>query len=122
MFRVCLFVMVVVLRRLVQELGKGCHVRRSWRRRFPFAAGNSLLDLLEQPFIPVRIFERGKRVVGTTLRISPGAAWVFRGVVEHAVGVMKDFAHFDAVIDQVSARGVDVVYGEDEVVSPARLG
>ena len=39
MLGVRLLVVAVVLLRLVEELGKGCHVRGSCSRRFPFAAG-----------------------------------------------------------------------------------
>src|SRR5206468_8548506 len=43
-------------------------------------------DFLEQPAVPVWIFERGKRVVRTALRVAPGAAWMLQSVVEGAAG------------------------------------
>jgi hypothetical protein len=59
-------------------------LRRPWLVlvRLPFAAGKPRLDLLEQPAVPVRILERGKREVGTTLRVAPADAWALHGVVE----------------------------------------
>jgi hypothetical protein len=50
----------VVFRRLVEEVGEGCHVRGSSSRRFPLAAGKPRPDLLDQPGVPVRILERGE--------------------------------------------------------------
>src|SRR5262245_24982426 len=70
-----LLVVVVVLRRLAEELRKGCDVRGSCSRRLPLAAGKPRADLLEQPTVPVRILERGEREVGTTLRVAPADAW-----------------------------------------------
>src|SRR5437868_14691534 len=69
-------VVAMVLFRLVEQLCKGCDVHGSCSRQLPLAAGKPRLDLLEQPAVPVRILERGKRVVGTTLRIAPADAWV----------------------------------------------
>src|SRR5262245_47097467 len=54
-----LLVVVVVLRRLVEELGKGCDVHGS-SRRLPLASGKPRLYFLEQPTVPVRILERRK--------------------------------------------------------------
>src|SRR5215475_10323775 len=62
-----LLVVVVVLRCLVEEFCKSRDVLGSCSRRLPLAAGKPRRDLLEQPAIPVRIIERGERVVGTTL-------------------------------------------------------
>src|SRR5262245_52788322 len=81
--------------------------------RLPFAPGKSRRDLLEQPAVPVRILERGKREVRTTLRIAAADARVLHGVVEGASGVVKDFAYVDTAGEQVVAGGVDVVDGED---------
>lgn len=77
------------------------------------AAWKPRLDLLEQPAVPVRILERGKRIVGTTLRVAPGNAWVLHGVVEGAAGIVKNLAHVDALGDQVVAGGIDVMYRQD---------
>src|SRR5947207_8841659 len=74
MLAVRLFVLAVVLLRVVEELGKRCNVHGLCSRRLPFAAGKSRRDLLEQPAVPVWILKRGKRVVGTTLRIAPADA------------------------------------------------
>src|SRR5437773_510183 len=94
-----------------------CLVSRNWT----FAAGKSRRDLLEQPAVPVWILKRGKRVVGTTLRIAPADARVLYGVVEGAAGVVEDLTHLDAAGDQVVASGVDVVHGEDQDVRRASL-
>src|SRR5580700_6490194 len=64
-----LLVVVVVLRRLAEKLGQGCDVHGWSARRFPFAPGGPRRDLLDQPAVPVRILKRGKRAVGTTLRV-----------------------------------------------------
>src|SRR5262249_14323199 len=66
---VCLLVVVVVLRCLAEEVRQGVNVQ-SPCSRLPFAAGQPGPDLLEQPAIFVRILERGKRVVGTTLGVA----------------------------------------------------
>src|SRR6478735_9239054 len=50
-----LLVVVVVLRRLVEKLCKGCDVRGSCLLRLPLAAGKPRLDLLEQPTVPIRV-------------------------------------------------------------------
>src|SRR5262245_55852320 len=100
---------------LVQELGESCDVHGRCLRRFPFAAGKTRRDLLEQPAVPVWILKRGEREVGTTLRVAPSNARVLHGVVEGAAGVVEDLADFDAAGDQVVASGVDVIYGEDQV-------
>src|SRR5215207_698125 len=60
-------VVAVVLFRLVEELCKGCDVHGSCSRHHPLAAGKPRLDLLKQPAVPIRVLERGKRVIGTTL-------------------------------------------------------
>jgi hypothetical protein len=83
-------VAVVVLRRLAQEFCKACHVGGARPRQLPLAAGKPRRDLLEQPAIPVRILERGKRVVGTTLRVTSGDARVVNGVVEGAASVVEN--------------------------------
>src|SRR5262245_46194630 len=75
------FVVAVPGLRLAEELCKGdVHVSRS--RRLPLAARQPRLDLLQQPAVPVRILERGERVVGTTLGVAPDDAGVLHGVVE----------------------------------------
>src|SRR5215213_3294479 len=119
---VCLLVEIVVLRRLAEELCKGCDVHGSCPRQLPLAAGKPRLDLLKKPAVPVRVLERGKREVGTTLRVAPGDAWVLHGVVEGAGGVVEDLAHVDAAGDQVVPGRVDVVHGEDQTVPRARDG
>jgi hypothetical protein len=43
-----LLVVAVVLRRLAEELGKGCDVHRWCARQLPIAAGKSRRDFLEQ--------------------------------------------------------------------------
>lgn len=63
MFCVRLFVMVVALRRLVEQFGKGCDVRLHPLRE-------PLLDLLQQPTVAVGIVERRIRGVGTAFGIS----------------------------------------------------
>src|SRR6516225_5029982 len=117
-----LLVVAVVLCRLTEELCKGCDVHGPRWRQLPFTAGKPRLDLLEQPAVPIRILERGKRVVGTTLRVAPADAWVLHGVVEGAAGVVEDLAHVNPAGDQVVAGGVDVVHGEDQAVHRARRG
>src|SRR4029453_3130713 len=77
-----LLVSVVVLRRLAEELCKGCDVHGSSSRQLPLASGKPSRDLLEQPTVPVRFLERGKREIGTTLTVAPADAWVLHGVVE----------------------------------------
>ena len=67
MFGMRLFVPAVVLFRFVKELGEFGYVHRFWSLRLPFAAGKSRRDFLQQPSVPVRIFERGKRSVGPML-------------------------------------------------------
>jgi hypothetical protein len=42
---------VVVLRRLAEELCKGCDVHSSCSRQLPLAAGKPRLDLLEEPAV-----------------------------------------------------------------------
>src|SRR5580700_11828736 len=87
-----LLVVAVVLRRLAEKLGQGCDVHGWCARQLPFAAGCPRRDLLEQPAVPVRVLKRGKRVVGTTLRVAPAHACVLPGL-EDAAGVVKDLAH-----------------------------
>jgi hypothetical protein len=96
MFRVRLLVVVVVLRRFAQELCKGRDVNGSCLLLLPFAARKSLLDLLQQPAVPVWILKRGKREVGTTFRVAPNDARVLHGVVEGAASVVEDLADVDA--------------------------
>src|ERR1700678_1892645 len=97
-----LLVVTVVLRRLAEKLGQSCDVHGWCARHLPFAAGSTRPDLLEQPAVPVRILKRGKRVVGTTLRVAPAHVCVLPGL-EDAAGVVKDLAHVDAAGDQVGA-------------------
>jgi hypothetical protein len=80
-----LLVVVVVLGRFTEELCKGRDVHGSCSRLLPFAAGKPLLDLLEQPAVPVWILKRGKREVGTTLRVAPSDARVLGGVIHSCV-------------------------------------
>src|SRR5215211_3931180 len=105
MLGVRLLVVAMVHFRLVEELCEGCDVRGLCLHRLPLAAGKSCLDLLEQPAVAVRILERGKRVVGTTLRVAPADARILHGVVEGAAGVVEDLAYVDATGDQVVADG-----------------
>src|SRR5437868_5583920 len=60
-----LLVVVVLLCCLAQQLWQGCEVHGSCSRQLPLTTGKPRLDLLEQPSVPVRILERGKREVGT---------------------------------------------------------
>src|SRR5262245_12342400 len=108
----------VVLLRLAEELCKGCDVHVS----FPFATSKPCRDLLEQPAVPVRVLERGKREVGTTLRVASGDTRVLHSVVEWAAGIVEDLAHIDAAGYEVVAGGLDVVHGEDQAVCRAGLG
>src|SRR5437868_1473150 len=96
MLAVRLFVLAVVLLRVAEKLCKSCDVLRS----FPFTAGKSRHDPLEEPAVPVWILERCKRVVGTTLRVAPADARVVHGVVERAASVVKDLAYVDAARDR----------------------
>ena len=102
-----LLVAVVVLRRLMEEICKRCDVRDS--RRLPLAAGKPRLDLLDQPTVPVRIFERDKREVRTTFRIAPADALGLDRVVKRSTGIMENLADIDTTSAQFSARGIDVV-------------
>lgn len=79
-----LLVVAVAFLRLAEEFCKVCDIHGSRSRQLLFTAGKPRLDLLEQPAVPVRIIERGKRVVGTTLRVAPADAWVLYGVAEGA--------------------------------------
>src|SRR5688500_9453199 len=67
----------------------------------PFAAGEPLLDFLKLPAVPVRIFERGEREIGTAFRVAPGDARFLHRVVERAAGVMEDLTGVDAPADQL---------------------
>src|SRR5918996_4136029 len=104
MFSVCPLVLAVMLLGFTEKLRQRTDVERS----FPFAAGKSRRDLLEQPAVPVWILERGKREVGTTFRVAPRHARVLHGIVEGAAGVVEDLGDVDAAGDQVLAGGVDV--------------
>jgi hypothetical protein len=79
-----LLVLAVMLLRLVEEIGHGCDVHGWCSRQLPFAARKSRPDLLEQPAVPVWILKRGKRVVGTTLRIAPADARVLYALLKGA--------------------------------------
>src|SRR5213080_4837822 len=100
-FGVRLFVVVVVLRRFAEELCKGRDVNGSCLLLVPFAARKALLDLLQQSAVPVWIFKRSKREVGTTFRIAPNDPRVLHGVVERATSVVEDLADVDAAIRKV---------------------
>src|ERR1044072_1653124 len=56
---VCLFELIVMLRRLVQEFCKCGDVHGLCSRRLPLTAGKPRCDLLQQPAVPVRILKRG---------------------------------------------------------------
>src|SRR5579862_6374332 len=51
----------VMVRRLAEELCNVCDVQGSCSGQLPLAAGKPRLNFLEQPAVPVRILERGKR-------------------------------------------------------------
>ncbi len=89
MLAVGLLVLAVVFLRLAQDLGESCDFHGSCSRRLPFAAGKTRCDLLKQPAVPIWILERGKREVGTALRVAPADARILHGVVEAAAGVMS---------------------------------
>src|SRR5687767_5206753 len=108
-FTVRLFKVVVVLSRLVQEICESCDVTGSCCR-LPFASRNPHRDLLQEPIVSIRIFERGKREVRTVLRVAPGDARVLHCVVEWTSREVEDLAHIDAAANKVAARGVDVVH------------
>src|SRR3954467_464674 len=78
-------VVMVVLSRFVEKLGKGCDVHALAFR--PLAAREPLLDFLKLPAVAVRIFKRGKREVGTTFRVAPGDTRVLHRIVERARSV-----------------------------------
>src|SRR4030095_7783617 len=107
-----LLVMVVVLRRFTKEFCKARNVNGSCVHLLPFAAGKPRFNFLEQPAVPIWIFERGKREVGTTLWIATSDAWVFSGAVEWTAGVLGYFADSCAASDQIVAGGIDVIDGE----------
>src|SRR4030095_13232531 len=86
MFGVRLFVVVVVLRRFAEKFCKGRDVHRSCVLPLPFAAGKARSELLEQRAVPVWILERGKREVGTTLRVTPSDVRVLHSVIKWAAG------------------------------------
>src|SRR5205814_6993566 len=113
MLAVGLLVLAVVFLRLAQDLGKSCDFHGSCSRRLPFAAGKTRCDLLKQPAVPIWILERGKREVGTALRVAPAHARILHGVVEGAAGIVEDLAHVNAAGDQVVTGGVNVIHGED---------
>src|SRR4030095_15263573 len=116
-----LLVFAVPLLRLVEEFCTHSYVDRSGSCGFPFAAGKAFRNLLEQPAVSIRIFERGKREIGTTLRIASSYARGFHCFVEGAAGVVEHLADLDAAGDQVPVSGVDVIHSEDQV-RRARLG
>src|SRR5438105_3560513 len=122
MFSVRLLVVAVMLLCFVKELGKRGDVDLPRWRRFPFAAGKSRLDLLEQVTVPVRILERCKRKVGTTLWIAATDARVFSGVVKWATSVLKHLADVCAATNQVLSSRLDVVHREGQALHRARLG
>src|SRR5262245_37952621 len=93
-------VFTMVLFCLLQELAESCGVDRSYLRRFPFATGKARRNLLQQPAVPVWILKRGKREIGTTLRVAPRHSRVLHGIIERAGGVVEDFADVDATGDQ----------------------
>src|SRR4029077_430433 len=88
---------------------------------FPLATRRARCDLLEQPAVSVRILERGKREIGTTLWIATGDAWVFSSAVERTAGVLEYFADFCATSDQIVAGGLDVIDGERQTLHRARF-
>src|SRR5437763_6981368 len=121
MFRMRLLVFAVPLLRLVEEFCKHSDIDRSGSCGFPFAPGKACRDFLEKPAVPVWILKRGKREVGTTLRVAPSDARVLDCIVEGAAGVVEHLADVDATGDQVLAGGIDIVHSEDQF-DRARLG
>ena len=73
--------------------------------------GSRLGDLLEQPLVAVGVAERGERAVGLALRVRAGHAALAAGGERHAV---EDLGHVDAALDQVGARRIDVLDGEQQ--------
>src|SRR5436190_2095279 len=71
-------VVMVMLSRFVEKLGKGCDVHGL--AFLPLAAREPLLNFLKLPTVPVRILKRGKRVVGTTFRVPPRDTRLLHGV------------------------------------------
>src|SRR5687767_12930952 len=63
-------IVMVVQSRLMEEFRNGCNVH-GLCSRLPLAAREPLLNLLQQPAVPIRILERDERIVGTTLRVGP---------------------------------------------------
>ena len=112
----------MVVCRLAEESCQGCNVQRLWSRQVPLATWKPRLDLLEQPAVPVRILERGKWVIRTSLRVPPADAWVLQGVVEGTAGVVENLAYVNSTGDKVVAGGIDVVHSQNRVVDRARLG
>ena len=85
MFGVRLFVVVVVLRRFAEELCKGRDVNGSCLLLVPFAARKALLDLLQQPAVPVRIFKRHnmKSIGYWSPEDAPSSQNLFIYILEH---------------------------------------
>ena len=88
-----------------QEIRKACDVHCCWS--LPLAAGKAGGDLLEQPPVPVRIFERSEREVGPTFGVAPAYARVLHGIVEWTSGKVKDLAHVDASGNQIFPGDVE---------------
>src|SRR5262245_4925100 len=87
----------------------------------PLTAWKPRRDLLEQPAVPVRVFERSEREVGTAFRVAPVDPRVLHGGVEGASGIVEDLAHLDAAGGEIGAGRGDVVYGEDQAGPRAGL-
>src|SRR6266478_3185655 len=89
------------------------------------ASGQSRGDLLEQPAIAVRIFERGERAVAAVLGIRaadaapPKQIGLIRAGV-HVAAAMENLADLDAASKQLVAGGLDV--GNDQVQSLGGAG
>src|SRR5437868_4938167 len=121
MFGMSLFVVLVVLRGFMEKFCNCRNVHASRSVLFPFPTGQPTRDLLQEPAVPVWVLERGKRVIGTALRVSAADAWVLHRIVKGAAGVVEDAANVRALRDQLLARSVNVIDGEDQIRG-ARLG
>ncbi len=112
--RGALLVRVVVLGRLVQQVGEGRDVHGS-------APREPRREFLEQPGVAVGVAERGPRLVGLALRVRAAHARRGAGEVEPA-GAVEHLGHVDAAGDQVGAGRFDVGDGEQAVARPGRGG
>src|SRR5438128_2295937 len=81
MFGMRFFIRVVVLRRFAEKFCKRRDVNASCSLLLPFAARKARLDFLEQVTVPVRILERRKRKIETTVSIATPDTRGFPSVV-----------------------------------------